>query len=372
MKREFDNFRVSFDKVEDFMIFLQDREENTKRIKVAAEDVRFLTVGQAKKWYKTDEELAERLGVSTELIKDTENNTDMIAIVGGVEKTPYLVGSSSWVSIKNRIDIYGKGFDMLGSEEQVRDINRRFSQLGREDVQIIVVDNKIRAIMSRLYAIVVTAELFKAVMDYSKERFDGFDMVSAYVDHNTSGCKLLFTSLIDELIELYELPEQYVPGIVIQTSDTGFSANKIGAYWQSSTGASFVNSNEYIYMKHKGKVSLDDVLDQLPNLFLKFQNTLKKFAELIEIEINSPISVLKKACKQIGLTKKDTALLVKEYEDLATFDRIFSEDEEVKATAYDICKTILSLTQFVEKKKKLEVEEKVGKAININYKKLDD
>ena len=27
----------------------------------------------------------------------------MIAIIGGVEKTPYLVGSSSWVSIRNRL-----------------------------------------------------------------------------------------------------------------------------------------------------------------------------------------------------------------------------------------------------------------------------
>ena len=52
-------------------------------------------------------------------------------------------------------------------------------------------------------------------------------MVSAYVDHNTSDASL-FTGLIDELIELYELPEQYVPGMVIQTSDTGFSAKRLG------------------------------------------------------------------------------------------------------------------------------------------------
>ncbi len=367
MKKEFDGFQRRFEKIEEFIDFLDEREENTTRIKVPAENLRFLTIGQAKKWYRTDESLASRLGVDLELIKDTEENTDMIVVIGEDKKTPYLLGNSSWVSIKNRIDIYGKGFDMLGSDEQVRDINRRLSQLGKEEVQVIIVDNKIRAIMSRMYAVVITANLFKAVIKYSKERFDDYRMVDSYVDHNISSCKLLFTDLREELADIYKLPDEYVPGIVIQTSDTGWSANRIGAYWQSK-GSSFINANEYIYMKHKGKVSLDDILDELPNLFLKYQNTLKKFAKLLTIEISQPISVLKKACKHIGIAKKHTKMLVNEFE--AELSALSGKGSEPKVTAYDICRKILSLPSHVDKSQRTDVEEKVSKAINVNYTRL--
>lgn len=367
MKKGLDNFQMQFNNIEEFMGFLKEREQNTHRIKVAAENLRFLTIGQAKRWYKTDEALAERLGVDTELIKDTENNTNMIVVINnGREKKPYLLGKSAWISIKNRIEIYGKGFDMLPPEEKVRDINTRFVQLGKEIVKVIIVDDKIRAIMSQLYAVVVTSDLFDAVLQFSKNRFENYEMIESYVDHNISRCKILFTELKEELAEIYGLRDSFVPGIVVETSDTGYSANKIGAYWQTSKGASFINSNEYIYMKHKGKVSLDDILDELPNLFIRYQNTLKKFAKLLTIEISKPITVLKKACKHIGLGKKHTKLLVEDFE-----EKLSVIDPE-KVTAYDLCKQILTLPSFVEESQKTDVQERVGKAININYIKIQE
>jgi hypothetical protein len=366
MKKGLDSFQIRFDNAEEFINFLEKREMNTSRISIPAKNLKFFTMEQVKKWYKTDEELASRLGVDIELVKDTEANMNMIVVIDfGGTKEPYLLGASSWVSIKNRIDIYGKGFDLLETEEQVRDINMRLSQLGEEEVQVIIVHDKIRAIMSRMYAVVIAADFFKSILKYSSERFDSFELVEAYADHNVTRCKILFTELREELAEIYKLPDEYIPGLVIQTSDTGFSANRIGAYWQSNK-ASFINSNEYIYAKHKGEVTLEDILEELPNLFIKYQNTLKKFANLLTIEISQPVKVLKRACKHIGVAKKHTKLLVEELE------RELSTAGIEITTAYDICRKILSLPNYVtDSTQKTDLQEKVGKAININYVKLE-
>jgi len=362
-----DSFQISFNNTEEFLEFLEKREVYTGRISVPAKNLKFYTLEQVKKWYKTSEELAERLGIDVELVKDTENNTKMVVVIENGHKDPYLLGSSSWVSIKNRIDIYGKGFDMLGPEEQVRDINVRMSQLGDEEVQVIIVYDKIRAIMSRMYAVVIAADFFKSVLDYSRERFDSFELVEAYADHNVTRCKILFTELREELAEIYKLPDEYIPGLVIQTSDTGFSANRIGAYWQSSSRGSFINSNEYINVKHKGEVTLEDILEELPNLFIKYQNTLKKFANLLTIEISQPVKVLKKACRHIGVAKKHTKMLVEELE------RELSTAGITTTTAYDICRKILSLPNYVtDSTQKTDLQEKVGRAVNINYTKLEE
>ena len=367
MRKELDRFYSWFASNDEFISFLEEREKNTTRIKIPAKDLRFLTIGQAKKWYKTDEALASRLELDEELIRETEENTNIIVVVNNGEKNPYLLGDSSWVSIKNRIDIYGRGFDFLPPEEKVRDINVRMSQLGDEEVQVIIVYDKIRAIMSRMYAVVIAADFFKSVLDYSRERFDSFELVEAYADHNVTRCKILFTELREELAEIYKLPDEYIPGLVIQTSDTGFSANRIGAYWQTSSGReSFINSNEYINAKHKGEVTLEDILEELPNLFIKYQNTLKKFANLLTIEISQPVKVLKKACRHIGVAKKHTKMLVEELE------RELSTAGITTTTAYDICRKILSLPNHVEEGQKTDVQEKVGKAININYDRLEE
>lgn len=364
MNKGFDLFMTGFDSIDEFLSFLDAREENTERIEVAAKRVRFLSVDQARRWYKTNEELSEKLGVSEELVVDTEESLNMIAVLNiDDERKPFLVGESSWISIKNRIDIYGGGFDVLSTEEKVRDMNFRFEQMGDKVVKIIIVDGKIRAIMSDMYAIVVASELFRTVVDYSRLRYGQCDTVSTYVDHNLCNAKLLFSELKDELSETYMLPDVHVPGIVIQTSDTGFSGNRIGAYWKTPKG-SFIVSDEYVYIRHKGKISLDDIVDELPNLFLKYQNTLKRFSELLCIEIKNPVTTLKKACQKIKIAKKHAMVLAKSFEEeLATSRAI--------VTAYDVCSQILALPGFVEAEFKTSIQEAVGKALNLNYEKID-
>lgn len=353
-----DEFKLSFDGIDEFLLFLKARERSTKRISVPGNMLNFVTIGDSRKWYRSNEVLSERLGVKPYLIEDTEKNMDMILVIDG---QPYLVGSSAWISIKNRVDIYGKGFDRLESLEQVRDINAILSDM-KALVQVIVVEDKVRAIMSSEYSVVRGDQLFSQVLANSAERFDGCDLVEASLDYNTTRCKVVFNSLKEELASIYDMPDMFVPGIIIESSDTGHSGNKIGSFWRDDKGRTFINPEDYIYMKHRGSVSIDKIVDELPNIFLKYQDTIKKFAEMVVIEINNPIATLKAAGKKIGLTRKEIKFLSENME--------LNLGGRTSATAYDVCQEILSLSAFAEREEKVSIEEKIGKAVNLDYAKL--
>lgn len=361
-EREFDSFNSTFDCVDDFLSFLREREQNTERHELPAKEVRFMTIEQGLRYYKTEQNLANRLGVSVELLEETKSNTDILVVF---RRNAYLLGSSAWVSLKNRMNIYGSGYDQLSAELQTAVLNYRFAQIGDKTVKVIIVDKKVRAIMSDEYAVVPTAELFEAVLERTASRFGGYELVASYADHNIARCKIIIPAVKDTLNQIYNLPDEYIPGIIIETSDTGFSANKIGPYWQVGK-ASFINAKEYIYMPHIGKINLNTVLDELPNVFLKYQNTLKKFAALMQIELSMPVKVLKKACKKIELPRKLTRQLVEQFElNLSTRGGAI-------VTAYDVCREILFAPQLVDGQQKTIIEEKVGKAINLNYVALDE
>ena len=361
MMKAMDRFEKSFDtNMVEFLEFLREREANTTRFTVSASQLKVVAMGQALKHYSMDG-LAQRLGVTQELIEDTITHTDVVVTVDG---KPYLMGESTWISVKNRIEIFGRGFDMLETVDKAKTINARLQQLADKQVQVIVVDDKIRAIMSDEYAIVEASDLFSSVEAKLLDRFDGYEMISGYADHTVSRCKLLLPEMAAELNGLYSLPDEYTPGIIIETSDVGYSANKIGPYWKTK-GGSFIRMKEYIYMQHKGDTNLDKILEELPNLFLRYQNTLKKFAAMLLVEIDAAcvLKVARKAAKQIGLSKKLSKQIVEQIEQTYLMN-------PGMVTAYDICRELLSAPLLVDDSQKTEIEELVGKALNVNYETL--
>jgi hypothetical protein len=357
----YDDHEEIFIKSGDFLRFLEEREKNTIRYDAKSSDFNFLSIGHSLHFYKTEEALAKRLNVSMDLLQDTKWHTNLIA---AINKEPYLIGSSAWNSLKNRIDVYGGGFDKLHADTKALVLKERFMQEDKA-VKIIVCEGKIRAVMSQEYAVIPAYQLFQEVLQKVEERFEDFITVIALADHNRAVIKIVLPSVKEDINSLYNLPDEYIPGLIIETSDTGYSANKIGSFWLANGRGSFINKNEYIYLPHVGNVKLDDVLEQLPNLFLKFQNTLKKFASLMQIEVEFPVKTLKAACKKLKVPKKYVKLIVEQFEG--------NLPQGAKATAYDICREVFTLPNFVnDSERRKDFEELAGKAINLNYTALQE
>lgn len=361
--RSLDAFEVEFKEANAFLAFLKERENKTERFEENSSNFNFVSIAhslQIKK-YGSEVALANRLNVPLKLVEDTKDGTNIIV---AINREPYLLGESAWNSLKNRIGIYGDGFDKLVPETKAYVLKERFSQECKP-VKVIVCENKIRAVMSSEYAVVPAYFLFQEVLNKVVERFDDYQVVAAMANHNVARIKIILPSVKDDINSLYNLPDEYIPGLIIETSDTGYSANKIGSFWLANGRGSFITQNEYIYLPHVGNVKIDDILDQLPNLFLKFQNTLKKFAGLMQIEIQYPTRTLKNACKKLKIPKKYTKLIVEQFE--------ANLPQGATVTAYDICRDIFTLPELVdEDERKKDFEELAGKAINLNYAALQD
>jgi len=340
-----------------FLVDIKEREQETTRKDVPANKVRFVSLANAVEKCKGAENLAKRLNVDISLVEDTSNHAKMVVVIDG---EPFLLGSSSWVSISGRIDIYGAGFAALEPEDKAYVLNARLRQLDNNNIKVIVVSGKVRAIMSAKYSVVPADEVFEAILEKAKERFADVSCITSYYDHDFSYTKLLFPELAKKISEAHGLPDTLIPGLLVVTSDTGHAGIKVTACWQYPQGA-FQQADNEVYLRHENSNGIDKVLDAMPNLFIKYQNAAVKLATMMNIELKYPATVLKKACKALGVGDKYAKSLM-----------VCLPTSNV--TAYDICMEMFSLPARIScaEAPKLVLEEKVAKAINLNYEKLDE
>jgi len=357
MKKGYDFYSKYVNAFSELLLDLQEREVDTKRIDVCANKIRFVSIAKALEKYKTVEALSAKIGIDIELLSDTNDHTKMIACVEGV---PYLLGRSSWISISGRIDIYGGGLAALEPDDKAQLINARLAQLGDNLIKVVIVNQKIRAMMSRKYATIPANEVFKQVAEKARERFASTKFVTGFYNHEFAFAQLMFPEVAQKLSEAYGLPEELTPGITVITSDTGHAGVKIVGSWVSPKGR-FQQAGTEVYLRHENSNSLEKVLEELPNLFIKYQNMALKLAALMGIEIKFPATVLKKALKELGAGERNAKMLL---ETLPTND----------VTAYDICMELFSLPARLDiaETSRLELEEKIAKAINLDFTKLDN
>jgi len=335
---------------------LREREAETIRIDLPANKLRFVSLEKALEKYKTVDDLAKRMGIEPMLVNNTLDNAKMIVVADG---SPYLIGKSSWISVSGRIDIYGGGFAELEPDDKANVINARLKQLDNSQVKVIIVSGKVRAIMSKKYSPIPANETFEAALQAIRNRFADVQYMVGYYDHEIAYVKLLFPELAQQLTEVYGIPDTLVPGMLILTSDTGHAGVRIAACWKHPQG-SFRQTDSEVYVKHENLNGLGKVLEEMPNLFIKYQNAAVKLAAMLNIELQHPAIVTKKVFKALGVGDKHAK---------ATIELL----PAVGATAYDVCMEIFSLPARLNLSEaaRLELEEKVAKAINFDYEKID-
>lgn len=363
MNKKLDNYNEHFPTFGDFIKCVEDREANTERLTVPAKSVKFLPI-----FPDEVDKVAKSLGVDRDLVDDTIRRDRGTCLILQTGLSSYLVGSSSYMSISQRVKLFGEGLYKLDNEIKAEAFEDLFSQI-RNDVKIVVIDDKVRAVMSNEYAYVPMQDIFKEFVKGVAEKFDDkFIVEEAYVDHTVATLKILFDKGTDQLTDLYKLPQadNWMPGLVITTSDTGYHSVKVGPYFKGPKGACVVPAAEYIGQKHIGDVTLKDLLDELPNIFLKYQDSVEKMIKLLEVEIKNPVTVIKKAAEHMKFTKKAI-------EGMAEKMQYFAVINPNQVTAYDVYSILSTYPEYVEgtPQTKLLAQEMAGKAINQNYSKWD-
>lgn len=337
---------------DDFLKILEEKEINTTRYVVDSKNVLFreLAFSDTK---KLNNEAIEDTLENTELVVQFKDNDGNI-----IEKC---LGSSAWISIKGRIKIYGGGFDDLPNELKIKILNNRFHAIN-DKITVVICYEKVRAIMSKQYMVVPAKNVFKEAFEHSETRFGNFEFENGSVCHNFFNAAISFPEKSKDLLDVYNIPDEFVPGLLVETSDTGYSASRVIPRWVFKKGKQNYSMQllaESIEMRHMGEENdIASLKETLPILFSKYNNTVEKLISLMNISIAHPIETTEYVCKTIKMPGKYARMAIE------------SMDLNLPWTAYDIVINLMGICALGENPSDLEV--KVGKALFLNYKQIDE
>ncbi|QUH21899.1 hypothetical protein [Alkaliphilus sp. B6464] len=352
-----DDYTMKFYDSDSLISELNRREQNTFRVTVDTKAIEFLTIDQL---------LSHGYQLKMTAQQDAIDESRVFAKVNDMI---YPISLNSFVSIKSRIDIYGKGLLDLSDKTLKLVLNELISQIDK--VMIVIIDNKIRAIFSAAnggYKPIPANELLKTTLDTLGERVKNIKFEVACMDYDYMYVKMLFPDEKETLQNLYNKDEDYIPGIMIKTSDTGFSANEINPIWKiGSTTVVFEQPHESVRMIHRGQnANIDTIKDDVPNIFVKLRDTIKLIKKQMQYKVKYPQLTLDNACYKLKLGKKDTRYI----QDKFNLFLFMNPDKEI--TGYDLTKLFVEMANEIKDEGKQAVLESIaGKAFNLNYEKLD-
>lgn len=284
-------------------------------------------------------------------------------------KGDYPLSEGAWLSVKGRIEIYGRGFFMLPSETISLILNDRFRTCKK--VRLMIVDDKIRAIFSgdtRGYKVIKQDELLNAALIAFEEKFGKVNFKSAYVSYDITQIKLLFPEKQEKLTDIYGNDETLIPGCVIRTSDTGHCATDIMPIWTSSTGTfSFGELNENIHVVHRGKYAdVDFIADEMPSIFVKMRDSIALIKKQKNYKLKYPTKTTKEVCDRVKVGKANTQFI------LDNLNIMINNDPNAEFTAYDITKLFMKLVKVQENEElKLKIECIAGRVLNLDIEKME-
>lgn len=349
-----DTFEVKFYNIDEFLNELERRERNTIRPSINTQSIEFLT----------RDDLDEK-GYQLKTIFPPVNNRIFLK----VQDTIYPVSEGAYISVKSRINIFGKGLLEL-PDNLLRDVlNNRIKSI--PEVRLIIIDNKVRAIMSTAgggYVVMPTKDIISNILDALEARLGKVYFKRAYLTYDIAHAQILFPEKAEILQDLYGKSARYTPGVMIVTSDTGYAAAKIFPIWDiDGDTVIFGDIEEGIYMPHRGKsASMENLIDDIPNIFLKLRDSIECARRQMGYKIKYPVQVVQNACKKFKLGKKDTRQM------LERLDLLMLQQPDIEITGYHITQLFVEMARdTVDENKKILLETIAGKAFNLRYEKID-
>lgn len=177
------------------------------------------------------------------------------------------------------------------------------------------------------------------------------------IDHNLTKIWISFPDVAEDCSKVYKLPDVLVPGVLMETSDTGDCALRIVAAWKrkSSSARSTIGVYE---REHRGRFSESEALkkvgDELATTYTRLPTRL---CELLTIDLPEPDAAIEKAISMLGVSKaigkKRTKILVE-----ALLDELAPG---TKMTGYDLAMLFMDLpSRFVGDERSKEFFEKAA------------
>lgn len=241
--------------------------------------------------------------------------------------------------------------------------------------------SKIFAVMSDKYTVIPQESVLDIINKVTTEALKDLGKTecnSWLIDHSVTRIYLDFPDCGSDFAEEYKLPDEMIPGIMIETSDIGDSSLRLKGYFRLGGNLTYAE-NEFTQI-HSGELKMSEVIDVVAEkIFPEYRIYPEKLAKLMMIDITDPS--MSKAAK----TKKMTYLyrdvsrkigLVKaigKKREKSLIDQLITGiNPEIDYTAYDIAQTFLTLSSTIEVENKSVVELISNTVRNVMEYKFDD
>ncbi len=222
------------------------------------------------------------------------------------------------------------------------------------------------AVHSARYA-QIPQSILREVIAHIEMEMGECECVQWEVTHNISKIYLQFPKKAKDMSVFYGLPDIYVPGIMLATSDTGDSSLTVtGVWWVKNS----MNLFKTYKRKHRGNFVIKNIIEDIKkDIFVEYTKIPERLCELMSIDIENPDFVYKKLFEKLDITKA----LGKEVKNTVLTQLCEEIDSSICYTAYDIATTMMQLARRCEGISKSAMEQLQSittKAVFIDYKAL--
>lgn len=296
----------------------------------------------------------------------------------GPAKVKNMISDASYVpvsdkamsTISNRISHSGYGFF---SERLIRDLSivKKFDK----PVPVSVISRidpdsglkKVFAVMSKKYTAIPQTVIIDVLDQVVKEAEDDMGKAECAgwtISHSLTRIYIEFPEAAEDISNVYKLPDQMIPGLMLETSDIGDCSLRVKGYFKfPSAGTVSYMENEYSRI-HSGEINIEELLKAAKHeIFPRYTQYPEHLAKLMMHDVvdasmapmlrtKKMASLYRKISKDIGLVKA----IGKAREKNLLDQLIMSINPEIIYTAYDVAMTFLTLAKSVETENKGVIE----------------
>lgn len=202
------------------------------------------------------------------------------------------------------------------------------------------------------------------------------------MSHFMTSVRVEFPEKADEFQSLYSLPDKLIPGIILETSDTGDCSIRVKGTWRFKNSTSL---HTEVAKRHVGSLNIEELLKEVEDsVFAEYTKLPEALCNLVSCDVTDPSwdltaasgqskngkaieSVLKSAFKKLKIVEA-----IGKQAEMSLYQQVLLEfDDSIAYTAYDFAMCLMSLPERVGGLHPLlqeKLEKAVSKAPYIDYK----
>ena len=367
-----DEFRKGFWQEEDFLAFLERREENSEWGKVKSNEIRFYPIEDGHQISAMLEEKLRETGKAN-VFEDTLEHTRLIL---KVKEDLYPVRSCAIKTILERARISGNALNKVQKAELAQILNYCMGVAGG-DALLRFCEDKISAVHggdASDYAVLETPELFRRTVEYLQDNFSGYTFAGASYDHSIATAVWSLEnqdSLLQEYresLQKHGLPNQEIQlGLRLTTSDTGQSGANLYPMIFFGSEARNIPLGSALKLQHKNKADLAKFDEQLNLLYAQYSKALGNMQSLMDVYVLYPINAMLGVMKRVGVPKRYAMEVSEDF-------RI--QNGNAPCSVYEVYLQIaeviyLMQCEGIDGSKIVQMEENIARAVHLRWKDYD-